>query len=44
MLRSYNLPHNGKTEEVETWCFENGLTDYLQAEIASQFLYRTLLT
>lgn len=25
--------HNGKTEEVETWCFENGLTDYLQAEI-----------
>ncbi|MBH96079.1 MAG: DNA topoisomerase IV subunit B [Gammaproteobacteria bacterium] len=25
--------HNDKTEETETWCFENGLTDYLQAEI-----------
>ena len=25
--------YNGKTEEVETWCFENGLTDYLQAEV-----------
>ena len=27
--------HNGKTEEAETetWCFENGLTDYLQAEV-----------
>ena len=25
--------HNGKTEEAETWYFENGLTDYLQAEI-----------
>ncbi len=25
--------HNHKTEETETWCFENGLTDYLQAEI-----------
>ena len=25
--------HNGMTEEAETWCFENGLPDYLQAEI-----------
>ena len=25
--------HNEKTDETETWCFENGLTDYLQAEI-----------
>ena len=25
--------HNEKTHETETWCFENGLTDYLQAEI-----------
>ncbi|MBU24482.1 MAG: DNA topoisomerase IV subunit B [Gammaproteobacteria bacterium] len=25
--------NNDKTEEIETWCFENGLTDYLQAEV-----------